>query len=64
MQSQVQRQQTTALERDASYDDESVEPAPTSSFEEQPVENTAVQAVQTESVAAELEPTPSEVKKS
>jgi len=53
--------QTTALERDASYDDESVEPAPTSSFEEQPVENTAVQAVQTESVAAELEPTPSEV---
>ncbi|MED5332878.1 MAG: DNA polymerase III subunit gamma/tau C-terminal domain-containing protein, partial [Pseudomonadota bacterium] len=53
--------QTTALERDASHDDESVKPAPTSSFEEQPVENTAVQAVQTESVVAELEPTPSEV---
>ena len=53
--------QTTALERDASHDGESVKPAPTSSFEEQPVENTAVQAVQTESVVAELEPTPSEV---
>ncbi|MBL3810909.1 DNA polymerase III subunit gamma/tau [Alteromonas macleodii] len=53
--------QTTALERDASLDDESVKPAPTSSIEELPVENTAVQAVQTESVAAELEPTPSEV---
>jgi DNA polymerase-3 subunit gamma/tau len=49
---------TTALERDASHDDESVKPAPTSSIEELPVENTAVQ---TESVAAELEPTPSEV---
>ena len=53
--------QTTALERDASHNDESVKPAPTSSIEELPVENTAVQAVQTESVAAELEPTPSEV---
>ncbi|MED6319900.1 MAG: DNA polymerase III subunit gamma/tau C-terminal domain-containing protein, partial [Pseudomonadota bacterium] len=53
--------QTTALERDASHDDESVKPAPTSSIEELHVENTAVQAVQTESVAAELEPTPSEV---
>lgn len=53
--------QTTALERDASHDDESVKPAPTSSIEEPPVENTAVQAVQTESVAAELEQTPSEV---
>ncbi|MEM7266560.1 MAG: DNA polymerase III subunit gamma/tau, partial [Pseudomonadota bacterium] len=53
--------QTTALERDASHDDESVKPAPTSSIEELAVENTAVQAVQTESVAAELEPTPSKV---
>ena len=53
--------QTTALERDASHNDESVKPAPTSSIEELAVENTAVQAVQTESVAAELEPTPSEV---
>ena len=53
--------QTTALERDASHNDESVKPAPTSSIEELPLENTAVQAVQTESVAAELEPTPSEV---
>ncbi|AFT75193.1 DNA polymerase III subunits gamma and tau [Alteromonas macleodii str. 'English Channel 673'] len=53
--------QTTALERDASHDDESVKPAPTSPIEELPVENTAVKAVQTESVAAELEPTPSEV---
>ena len=53
--------QTTALERDASHDHESVKPAPTSSIEELPVENTAVQAVQTENVAAELEPTPSEV---
>ena len=33
--------QTTALERDASHDDESVKPAPTSSIEELPVENTA-----------------------
>ncbi|AFT96019.1 DNA polymerase III subunits gamma and tau [Alteromonas macleodii str. 'Balearic Sea AD45'] len=53
--------QTTALERDASHDDESVKPAPTSSIEELAVENTAVQAVQTESVPAELEPTPSKV---
>ncbi|HBI76169.1 MAG TPA: DNA polymerase III subunit gamma/tau, partial [Alteromonas macleodii] len=53
--------QTTALERDASHDDESVKPAPTSSIEELHVENTAVQAVQTESVVAELEPTPNEV---
>lgn len=50
--------QTTALERDAEHDDESVKLAPTSSIEELPVENTAVQ---TESVAAELEPTPNEV---
>ncbi len=53
--------QTSALERDASHDDESVKPAPTLSIEELPAENTAVQAIQTESVAAELEPTPSEV---
>ena len=50
--------QTTALERDASQDDKSVKLAPTSSIEELPVENAAVQ---TESVAAELEPTLSKV---
>jgi DNA polymerase-3 subunit gamma/tau len=53
--------QITALERDASHDDECEKPAPTSSIEELSVENTAVQTVQTESVAAEHELTPREV---
>ncbi len=53
--------QTTALERDASHDDECVKPTPTSSIEELSVENTEVQTVQKESVAAEHERTPSDV---
>lgn len=50
--------QTTALERDASHDDESVKLAPTSSIGELPVDNAAVQ---TESPTEEFEPTPNEV---
>ena len=51
--------QSTALERDSAHGEEPVKQAPASSItEEVPVENTAIQA---ESVAAELEPTPNEV---
>lgn len=51
--------QSTALERDTAHGEEPVKQAPASPItEEVPVENTAIQA---ESVAAELEPTPNEV---
>ena len=51
--------QSTALERDSAHGEEPVKQVPASSItEEVPVENTAIQA---ESVAAELEPTPNEV---
>ena len=51
--------QSTALERDSAHGEEPVKQAPASPItEEVPVENTAIQA---ESVAAELEPTPNEV---
>ena len=50
---------STTLERDSAHGEEPVKQAPASPItEEVPVENTAIQA---ESVAAELEPTPNEV---